>query len=89
MPEGLAGLVYDKGASSSAPSPDESLGVGAVPTNVPTGTLSTSLGGERGIPPAPRVLSGASQPRTPTQACWARRKKLVEDCARSQLPLGD
>ena len=85
----LLSSICPEGASSSAPSPDESLGVRAVPTDAPAGTSSTSAGGERGIPPAPRVLSGASQPLTPIQARRARRKKLVEDRVRSQLPLGD
>ena len=85
----LLSSICPEGASSSAPSSDKSLGVGAVPTDAPTGTSSTSAGGERGIPPAPRVSSGVSQPLTPAQAHQARCKKLAEDHARPQLPLGD
>ena len=55
----------------------------------PLGTSFTSDGGNRGNPPASEVLSGASKPRTPTQARKARRKKLAEARARSRLSSDD
>jgi len=72
-------------SSSSGVIPD----VAPIPTGDPSGTLSTSDGSNRGNPPAPEVLSGASKPLTPTQARRARHKKLAEARAWSQLSSND
>ena len=63
--------------------------VAPVVTGDPSGTSFTSDGGNRGNPPAPEVLSGASKPLTLTQACQARCKKLAEARARSRLSSDD
>ena len=52
---------------------------------IPQGLRLLLMGGNRGNPPAPKVLSEASKPLTPTQARQARRKKLAEARARFRL----
>ena len=85
----LFSSICPEGAFSTVSSSDESREVETVPTGIPSGTPFTSAGSDRGIPPAPEALSGASNPLTPTQARRARRKKLAEARLRSQLPLDD
>ena len=81
--------IHPEGALSTGSSS------GAIPEVEPDlagdlcGMPFTSAWSVRGNPPASEVLSGASKPRTPTQACKARRKKLAEARARSRLSSDD
>ena len=74
-------LFCPEGALSTSPSSEVIPDVTSISTGNPSGTSFTSDGSNRGNPPAPEVLSGASKPLTPTQARRARCKKLAEACA--------
>ena len=75
-PEGALSL-----SSSSRVNPEVVLDL----AGGPLGTLFTSDRGNRGNPPAPEVMSGASKPLTPMQAHQARCKKLAEARAGSSF----